>query len=584
MAPACVSTARVSSVGGSPYPGYAFIRLARQYDGEISADAHGFILTGVSDVVREVFDNPVWGAGQISRVTVENPPTAALRVEGAISRRQSLSQFLAQLGEISPFEIRQRIGDTLVRFQAASEVVILPRDEAAYIEAPVLTWADYDSRVGTLEVHYRPDQKSAEMQLDISEAVDSNGPRREADLPYVYDSETADRVLYAASQRELSGRETVRFRIDPRRSGYLPLGQRIRFPAGIVKGEDSDWVIRSLRHSADKSIVVTATKYLPGLFAYPVDRTSFFDTNAAVSIETDFSQTPPEPLRNLRGETRETSTGSGVHECAITYTPPRENYGGAEFWAVYGTDDPVLVTREASPGKAFFILPKRVPRYKVVGYSLSPEPNVLRGYPVEFEVNRTPVANAGPDRSVSAGASVTLNGSGSTDPDSDPLTYSWRQLSGPVVTLQNSNTVTPRFTAPSRNSSSRLEFELTVSDGSQSSTDSVMINVRAYVYVSPVPGRVTARSWWVEAPLPGEDPAAGGDLGFSVWGWSFSRPRAGAQPTHYEARDSGRFPNWLTIPGEARSGKRRGYVEWVEFRACNSSGCGPATRIRRPST
>ncbi len=194
---------------------------------------------------------------------------------------------------------------------------------------------------------------------------------------------------------------------------------------------------------------------------------------------------------------------------------------------------------------------------------------------VTVTVNDPPIADAGPDRSVSAGASVTLNGSGSTDPDSDPLTYSWRQLSGPVVTLQNPNTVTPRFAAPSRNSSSRLEFELTVSDGSQSSTDSVIINVRAYVYVSPVPGRMSGRSWWIDVP----DPANDGH--FDAWGWSFNPPRSGAQPTHYEGRDSLLFLNWTRV--QAQSGERRGHVGWVEIRACNSSGCGPATRIRKPS-
>ena len=46
--------------------------------------------------------------------------------------------------------------------------------------------------------------------------------------------------------------------------------------------------------------------------------------------------------------------------------------------------------------------------------------------------NSPPVANAGPDQSVARGAMVHLDGSGSTDPDGDQLTFSWSITSKPA--------------------------------------------------------------------------------------------------------------------------------------------------------
>jgi len=68
---------------------------------------------------------------------------------------------------------------------------------------------------------------------------------------------------------------------------------------------------------------------------------------------------------------------------------------------------------------------------------------------------------------------ISLNGTGSFDPEGDPLTYEWRQISGPSVSLAGMNTATATFTASEGQS---YGFRLTVRDpqGSQG-VDSVTV-------------------------------------------------------------------------------------------------------------
>jgi large repetitive protein len=78
------------------------------------------------------------------------------------------------------------------------------------------------------------------------------------------------------------------------------------------------------------------------------------------------------------------------------------------------------------------------------------------------------VVTANPTSANEGGTTVQLDGSMSSDPDFDPLTYSWTQISGPAVNLVynpgDTAHVMPSFATPWVSANTTLKFKLTVSD------------------------------------------------------------------------------------------------------------------------
>ncbi len=95
-------------------------------------------------------------------------------------------------------------------------------------------------------------------------------------------------------------------------------------------------------------------------------------------------------------------------------------------------------------------------------------------------VDHAPLANAGGITLANEAVLVPLDGSASSDPDGDALTFAWVQTAGPAVTLANANTATPSFTAPFVSAAgATLKFKLTVYDGFGGiSSDTATVTVR----------------------------------------------------------------------------------------------------------
>jgi RHS repeat-associated protein len=112
-------------------------------------------------------------------------------------------------------------------------------------------------------------------------------------------------------------------------------------------------------------------------------------------------------------------------------------------------------------------------------------------------VNRAPIADAGVDHDVELGATVSLDGSGSSDPDADTITFSWTVAGAPVgstATLQDPTSVSPTFTP---DFAGGYLIQLVVNDGTVDSlADAAMIAVReatgapSITDFSPTSGRI----------------------------------------------------------------------------------------------
>ena len=150
------------------------------------------------------------------------------------------------------------------------------------------------------------------------------------------------------------------------------------------------------------------------------------------------------------------------------------------------TDGPDVVLSDATAVQPTFSVPAGEPdgtvyRFKLTvmdhtGFSSSDTVSIF----VQLsQKNRAPVTDAGPDKTAVVNTLVTLDGSGSSDPDNDIASYSWVQSEGPTVELSNAGEVMCTFT-PSEATPEGvvLTFTLTVTDShGLTATDTIIVRV-----------------------------------------------------------------------------------------------------------
>jgi len=169
-------------------------------------------------------------------------------------------------------------------------------------------------------------------------------------------------------------------------------------------------------------------------------------------------------------------------------------------WILEDTDedcDPVIGSlQDADQAKAKFSAPKEIPQQECNYYyqlEVTDNNGLIDSDDVNVKVqsagggigNKPPVADAGKDRQIQEGATVTLDGTDSTDEDGTIVSYKWNieewDNEDPAGKLSNTNLAIAKFTGPSlKEAPGTYGIDLTVEDNDGAiDTDTIVVRVNA---------------------------------------------------------------------------------------------------------
>ena len=140
---------------------------------------------------------------------------------------------------------------------------------------------------------------------------------------------------------------------------------------------------------------------------------------------------------------------------------------------------------------------------------------------------KPPTVQAGADKTVTTGESVSIEGSAS-DPDGQVASLKWSQVSGPAVSLSNTDSWVVQFTAPENEGTIRLRLSVTDNDGLTSSDDVTVVVEAPAPAPNKAPDANAGPNFAVDAGTEVVIEGQGSDPDGEIVGWEWSR-RTGLQ-------------------------------------------------------
>jgi hypothetical protein len=215
-------------------------------------------------------------------------------------------------------------------------------------------------------------------------------------------------------------------------------------------------------------------------FAATAVNTASMESVYSNEVSATLSTTNQPPMANA-GPDQNVDGGAMVTLSGTNSVDPE---GGPLAYSWYQVSGTPVILSDASAAKTTFMPQNVGPDGETLGFQLTvTDSGGLQSSDTCIVnvvwVNQPPVADAGHDQRVDEGALVTLNGSGSSDPDGLPLAYDWVQTSGTPVALSSASVAQLKFLAPNVGPEGEtLRFQLTVTDsGGLQARDICIVNV-----------------------------------------------------------------------------------------------------------
>jgi len=198
------------------------------------------------------------------------------------------------------------------------------------------------------------------------------------------------------------------------------------------------------------------------------------DTSAADTVVVHVTNRAP--VASAIGPGQMSVLTKGLLDGSGSYDPDRMDSLSFNWTQLAGT--PVMLSN-ATASKTTFIAP---PTSQTLQFELVVSDGSLTdiAYVNVNVLNTAPVADAGSTINANGGEVIWLDASGSYDPEGGRLSYAWKQTYPSPGNVQLADPTSPVIPVKLPNTSGKIEFQVTVSDGEMSSTAKVAGSVHAY--------------------------------------------------------------------------------------------------------